>query len=129
MTKRDAGAKALGEVVRVVLAYRGHSPESLAKSYAPAQPPLSARTVRRVGDADDEHVYGDEGDLKLLRLAGMLRLPLRTLIYVRERDAAALREMDFGDEADVRAFVLEAVAAVDDPPRNRRATDKKRASR
>lgn len=123
-------ATAVGRVVAGLLAYRGWtSPEKLANSFTPRR--ISGTTVRRIIEGTID-VDGDELDLHLMRLAGMLRVPPRALVYARHADVTALRGLDFDDYPDgsaVQQFIASLVEDTTDPPRNRRASDKKRASR
>lgn len=111
---------ALAHVVSGMLAYRGHgSPEALERSYPRGESPYSGATVRRIIDGADDKLY----ELKLMRVAGMLRLPPRALVLAYACDTAALERLDWKGETDIRQFVVEAVEEIASPPRNRRAGD------
>lgn len=118
--------EALAHIVSGMLAYRGHSsPEALERSYAPAKSPYSGKAVRRLIDGTDDNP-GDE--MKLMRVAGMLRMPPLALVRVWELDTGALTRLDWKGETDVAQFVTEAVREITRPPRDRRATDTKRST-
>ena len=108
-------ARRLAETVRQVLAYRGWtSPEALDVSYRPDRAPVGGATIRRIID----QTWDRDDELTMLRLAGMLKLPPRTLLYVVDGDKEAIARLDFaqGDEA-VRQLILEIVS--ENPKRGR----------
>lgn len=86
------------------MAYRGWtSPEALDVSYRPERAPVGGATIRRIMDQTWER----DDELTLLRLAGMLHLPPRTLVYVLAGDIEGIRRLEFssGDEAVCQLIV------------------------
>lgn len=119
MTSQSA-AERLGRVVKRLVAYRGwSSPEALDMSYRPRKAPVSGGTIRRIAAGTWTGAANDE-ELFLVRLAGMLNLPLSTLELVYAGDVAGVERLAFEDEA-LRQFILDAMK----PPE----TGRKRAAR
>jgi hypothetical protein len=104
--------------VRQVLAYRGWtSPEALDVSYRPDRAPVGGATIRRIIDQTWER----DDELTMLRLAGMLRLPPRTLLLVVDGDAAGLSRLEFTpDDEGVRQLILDIIREATDPPKRAR---------
>lgn len=98
----------LAETIRQVLAYRGwHTPEKLDQSYRPDRAPVGGATIRRIINGE----WDRDEELVLLRLAGMLRLPPRTLILVRAGDAAGIERLAFlPEDESVRQLIVDIVA-------------------
>lgn len=106
----------LGSVVTQMLAVRGHtSPEKLAQSYLPDAPPVSARTMRRIMDGTYAELGNDIGEMTLLRLGSMLKLPPATLRLVLAGDVDGIARLEFKGEEDIRQFVIDTMA----PPATR----------
>jgi hypothetical protein len=110
----------LGKVVRALINYRGWgSPEAFGRGYGPGPAPLSGPTIRRVIDGSWEPSDEEDRSLKLMRLAGMLRIPPGTLIAVYESDVEGVARLEF-DEPAVRQYVMDTMTAA---PKRRRAAE------
>lgn len=117
-------AELLGAVVKRLTAYRGYtSPELFARSFAPKASPISARDLRRIEDGE-----ANIDEMKLTVLDGMLDLPFGALWLVYGCDAEALRMLDFDGDEKTQRFMVGMVEQAINPPRGRRATDRKRAT-
>jgi hypothetical protein len=119
---RQSRADKLGEVVGGLIAYRGWtSPEKLDSSYRARgeAPPVGAATIRRIMGGTWSQLDSDEGDLALIRLAGMLKVPPRTLTLVAQGDPNGVERLEFA-EPEVRQFVIDFMEPPA-PPRKRRA--------
>jgi hypothetical protein len=103
----------LGTVVKRLLTLRDwSSPEMLDFSFRPDKPPVSADTIRRIRDGKDLCNRGEKDELKLRRLASMLKLPLTTLVLVHAGDTEALARLDFGpDDEYIKQEILELMSA------------------
>ena len=109
----------VGRVIREVLAYRGYaSPDALAKKYLPDRPPLSGRSLRLVMDSQDPGL----DPMKLMRIDGMLRLPLHTMEHVLALDADGVERLPWPDgDLSIRQSIVDAIREPAPAPRRRRA--------
>lgn len=118
-TGTAAQRETLGRVVVKLLAYRGASPESVTRNYPGGDPPLAASTIRRIIQTNDPHLDDPRGELKLLRLSGMLGVPPATLSLVYAGDISGVRKLAFADEA-LKQFIIDEMQAKPAPARPRK---------
>ena len=113
------GAALIGRIIREVLAYRGYqSPDALAKTYHPGPPPLAGRSLRLVMNAEDPSL----DSMKLMRIDGMLRLPLHTMEHVLALDADGVERLAWPDgDLSIRQSIVDAIREPAPAPRRRRA--------
>lgn len=126
MTRKEV----LGAVLGGVIAARGFpSPEAFAAEHD--DEPYSGSTLRHIRKGDYGPIRDDDRTkYSLLRLDTMLGLPLNTLWLSFHCDAGAVARMAFeGKDAElIKQYVVHTIEQAVNPPRDRRAEDRKRST-